>query len=321
MNAVSTPMPQAGSTSTSSYSSYSTLVYREWLQHRLGWTLVALLPLLVAAGLVGFGQVQFDADAQLPGPDVLPLIMALVAIAGSAALIFLIMVVTSSIIVTGLARRDVADRSIEFWLSLPTSDSVSLAVPLVVHLILVPAAALLVGLAGGVLVSGVLVGRFVGIGAWLALPWGSLLAGTLAIALRVLLGLPLAVLWLSPLIGLTMLCTAWFKRWGIVVMAVGFGIGGWLVKRLFGDPLLTRATGELLRQAGHALIDADGQGYAITNRTDPAVFLHHAWSTALSDYPAALANLASPLLVVAVAIAALCFWLLVRWRRRGAGGA
>ncbi|MBU6258934.1 MAG: hypothetical protein KGL18_00020 [Burkholderiales bacterium] len=315
MQSLSTSTPRRAATI------YATLVRREWLQHRLGWTLAALLPLLVGAALLAFAQVRFDAVAQMPGPDGLTLMMALVAIAGSAALDFLIMILTASIIVTGLARRDVADRSIEFWLSLPTGDGASLAVPLFVHLILVPAAALLVGLAGGVLLSGVLVGRFVGLGAWFALPWAPLLGGTLAIALRVLLGLPLAVLWLSPLIGLTMLCTAWFRRWGVVVMAVAFGIGGWIARTVFGDPLLSRATAELLRQAGHALIDADGRGYAITNRTDPVVFLHHAWSTALSDYPAALARLASPLFVGAVAVAALCFWLLVRWRRRGAGGA
>jgi hypothetical protein len=63
--------------------------------------------------------------------------------AASTMLPFVILWVSSLIIVSGLARRDHGDRSNEFfWMSLPVGHGTSLAVPLAVHLLLVPAAVL-----------------------------------------------------------------------------------------------------------------------------------------------------------------------------------
>jgi ABC-2 type transport system permease protein len=46
--------------------------------------------------------------------------------------------VTSLFIALGSPRRDHGDRSIEFWLSLPSGHGESLAAPMLVHLLLVP---------------------------------------------------------------------------------------------------------------------------------------------------------------------------------------
>jgi ABC-2 type transport system permease protein len=223
--------------------------------------------------------------------------------------------------VAGLARRDHADRSVEFWLSLPTGHAQSLGVPLAVHLILAPLAALAAGLAGGLLLSLVLVGRLAGIGEWLALPWPAMLAAVLAIAARLALGLVLAALWLLPLILIVVLAVAWFRRWGFVIVAVGLGLGSWLLERVFGQPVLTDLVGRLLTNAGRSFINSGG--VALSNETGESVqtALAMAPRWMFADAGAALQMLASPLLLGGLLVAAACFAGLVDWRRRGADAA
>ena len=296
------------------------LMQREWLQHRFGWALMALVPLSIALLLLGFGQLQIDGATADKMGDRLPPLLALASIAGSGAVIFLIACVSSLIIVAGTARRDHGDRSIEFWLSLPTTHSASLATPLLVHLLLVPAAALLIGLLGGALVSLVLVTRVAGVAAWFALPWAELLPAIASIAARLVVGLPLAVLWLSPIILLVVLLSAWFKRWAWVILGVGLGLGGQLLDRLFGQPLLARLTSDLVQHAGKALVSA-GEGFTVTGNDDPAAVLRALPGWAVHDLGLALRDLASPLLAGGLLFAAGCFALLVIWRQRGAGAA
>ena len=132
------------------------LMQREWLQHRLGWSLMAGLPIGIALLLVAFGEVQLEPGELAAAGDVLPALLTTAAIVLSAAVVFVVAWLSSLILVSGLSRRDHADRSVEFWLSLPVGHGRFLATPLLVHLVLVPAAALLVGLAGGALISLVL---------------------------------------------------------------------------------------------------------------------------------------------------------------------
>ncbi len=295
------------------------LMQREWLQHRFGWLMLAVVPLGLALLLTAFGQVQFETDAARGPADVPAELLALACIAGSAAVLFVMAWFASLIIVSGIARRDHGDRSIEFWLSLPTTHSASLAAPLLVHLLLVPAAALLVGLAGGGLLSLVLVGRVLGVAAWFGLPWLDLLLAALSLTARLLAGLPLATLWLLPLILLVVLLAAWFRRWAWVILGVGLGLGGQLLDRLFGQPLMSQITLGLLQHAGQAMVSA-GKGLAIgPDSAAGALRALPAW--ALHDFGFALRDLASPLLFGGLLFSAGCFALLVHWRQRGAGAA
>jgi hypothetical protein len=294
------------------------LVQREWLQHRFGWSLLLLAPTALALLLTSFGELQFDAEDL---NERLPTSMALATLGGTTALHFVIMWLTSLIIVTGLARRDHGDRSIEFWLSLPTGHARSLAVPLGVHLLVAPAAALLVGLVSGILLSVVLVTRVSSFGAWLALPWAGLLIAGVAIAARIAVGLLLATLWLSPLIALTVLMTAWFRRWGLVILAVVLGIGSQLLERLLGRPLLADLLGTMFRNAGLSFKGPDSNGVVVENFSDFESLLGLVPQWAVEDSGQALALLASPVLVGGLVVAAACFALLVQWRQRGAGAA
>lgn len=297
------------------------LMRREWLQHRFAWAMLVLVPLLLALLPLTFGQVQFDADGDMASraaPDQ-ALLVATLSLLVSAAVIFLLVWVTSLFITSALPRRDHGDRSVEFWLSLPSGHAESFAAPLIVHLVLVPAAALLAGLLSGVVVSLLLVSRFVGIGEWLALPWGTLLAGLGAVVLRVIAGLPLATLWLGPLILLAMLANAMFRRWGLPVLAVGLGLGSAVLKGVFGQPLLGDVLTGLSTHAATALMAASGQGVQFSDQSPPFETLGALPVWAWRDYMAALSELASPLFLGAMVASAVLFYLLVLWRQRGAG--
>ena len=297
------------------------LMRREWLQHRFAWALLVLVPLALAVLLLSFGQIQFDQDfASRSGPE-LAAMLGLMSIVASAAVIFLIVWLTSMFITSTLARRDHADRSIEFWLSLPTGHAESLAAPLLVHLVLVPAAALLLGLVGGYAISLLVVTRFVGIGEWISLPWGNMLAGTLSVVARVMAGLPLATLWLSPLILLAVLCNALFRRWGLPVLAVGLAVGSSVLEYVFAQPLLGDVLARLGRGAGLALAGASGQGLVIDDKTDPLLALQALPGWAVRDLLAALREAASPAFAGALVVSALLFAALVLWRQRGAATA
>jgi hypothetical protein len=297
------------------------LMQREWLQHRFAWALLALVPLALALVLVSFGQIEFDdGEADRIG-TALPAIMTLVAVAVCTVSAFVVFWVTSVIIATGLARRDHGDRSIEFWLSLPVGHVPSLAVPMLVHLVLVPAAALALGLLAGHGLAMVLVARFAGLSAWFGLPWADLFAATLALGLRLLAGLPLATLWLAPVILMAMLARAWIGRWGLPVLALVLGLGGLLADRALGQPLLLPWLGHLIQQAVQAMAGAGEVSFTARGADEALAALRSLPGLALQDLGAALGALPSPAMAVGLAVSALCFALRVDWRQRGSKAA
>jgi hypothetical protein len=294
------------------------LLQREWLQHRFAWALLALLPTALALLLFSFGQVNL-AEGEPPDDRRVQAAAALAATVAGMALHLVIALITSAIILTGLARRDHGDRSVEFWLSLPTAHAPTFAVPLLTHAVLVPLAALAIGLVGGLAISFVLVGRIASVGAWAALPWPTLLAAALAVLGRLALGTVLAMVWLSPLILAVLLMTAWFRRWGLVILAVGVGLGSGVMDRFLGKPLPWQLLSGLAERAGRSFFDGGAQGLTIesTEQLDGLIGQVPAWVAA--DAGSALGMLASPWLLGTQAASAACIWGLVRWRRSGAG--
>lgn len=297
---------------------YLSLLRREWLQHRFGWSLIVGVPLLLSLLALTFGNIETDAD--LPtDPQQLRLLVSFIALAGTTVVLFTIACVTSIIFMSGLARRDHGDRSVEFWLSLPVGHGASLGAPLVTHLLLVPAAAALVGWVAGLVFCLVLVGRLGGLEAWAGLPWAEVIGASLSLLARLLAGLPLAVLWVLPLVLLLVLMNAWFKRWGWVVLSVAVLALGLLDQFSAGQRWLLDTAAQLIRRAGLSLMGAGGPGIGLKAGQDGVEALGKAPGVALNDFIAALGALASPLFVGSLAASALGFWLLVRWRARGAG--
>lgn len=298
---------------------FKTLLLREWMQHRLGWLILLGAPFVVFAvvGLAGGTVVELDDGAPpmaltTAGAVILGLIATTVALAWGAALLQS----------PGLARRDLQDRSVEFWLSLPVGDAQSVGAPLLAHLLLLPLAALGVGLASGLLLTLPIVARGFGLEAWFALPWGALLMAAAALVLRLALGIVLATLWLAPLVLLTMAASAWLRRWGVPAVAALVGIGGLVLDRAYGNPVVWDIVGALAGRASRSLIAADrsGAGLRIEGDAPDAVVAALAavpgWC--LHDAGQALRLLASPAFVAALAVAAAGFGLVVLRRRRGA---
>lgn len=295
------------------------LMRREWLQHRFAWALLVLVPLGLAILPLTFGSIEVDGAESGRSPEDLALMVGSLTMLISTAVIFLLLWVTSVFIAMGTPRRDHADRSVEFWLSLPTGHSESLTAPLLVHLLLVPMAAVLAGMVCGVLISFVTVGRLTSVADWFALPWGSLIVAMSALMARVIAGLPLATLWLLPLLLLAMLANAFFKRWGLPVLVVGLTLGSTLLDRVFGQPLLFNTVQALGRNAGLSLMGASGSGVAINAETPPSEALAGMPAWAMHDLGAALQALLSPLFLGSLAASGLLFYGLVLWRQRGAG--
>jgi hypothetical protein len=296
------------------------LMQREWLQHRTAWLLLAGIPLGLGLLLVGFAQLEIDSPLDSELGAALPAVMATGTIFGSTVLLAALVWLSSLFMATGLPRRDHGDRSIEFWLSLPVGHVPSLGVPLLVHLLLVPMVALAIGLLGGWLLSLVMVSRFVGIGAWFGLPWGEIASASLSLVLRLAAGLPLATLWLAPLIGLALLAKALAGRWGLPVLVVGLAITSALLDEVFGITLLAQWLAELFRNLGLSLLGASGQSMVIQGgESDALQALGALPAWAFSDWLAALRNLASPLMPLGLLIAAGCFVALVQWRQRRGG--
>ncbi len=295
-----------------------TLVQREWLQHRRGWLLAAAIPLLLLLLGLAFGTVDLGDDGEVP-----PLVALVAAtMLGTAMLSFIVMCVAAIVFTLTLPRRDHGDRSIEFWLSLPVGHATSLGVPMAVHLLLLPVAGLLIGLLGSVPVSLVLAFRLDMLGDWTALPWAQMLAAGAAVVGRLLFGLPLAVLWLLPVLLLAMLAMAWLRIWGLPVLGLALGLGGYVLDRLFGQPWPLQFIGELLRGAAGSLAGASADSGPFNlhvDKGDPAAALQLVPMLARDDLLAALGWLGAPTFWLGLLMSAGLFALLVDWRRRGAG--
>jgi ABC-2 type transport system permease protein len=221
----------------------------------------------------------------------------------------------------GLARRDHADRSVEFWLSLPIAHSRSLLLPMAVHLVLVPLAALVVGLFTGPLLAGVLLARTHTVADWWALPWLDVAQGALVVLARAVAGWPLMVLWLAPLVVLAMLAFAWLRRWGLVVLAVALGLGLSPLGTVLGYPVVQDTLQALGEGAMGALFN--GAHQELHGEADAVVqhSIRQAPAWLVEDLAGSLKSLASPVFLGGQLFAALCLYGLVQWRRRGASTA
>jgi hypothetical protein len=293
------------------------LMQREWLQHRFAWALLVLVPLSLALMVFGIATIELDDDMTAMAPQDLALMLAALTVAISIGVMLLLFGVTSLFNAIGSPRRDHGDRSIEFWLSLPSGHAESLVAPMLVHLLLVPLAALAAGLLVAVPMSMLVVGRVVGLDAWFALPWGTIVPAAAAIGLRLAAGLPLALAWLLPMLLAAMLANAFFRRWGLPLLVVAVALVSVGMDRLFGQPLLVQAIGLLSSHAATSMAGA-GSGAGMpgdgAGQVQAGLSLLPAW--AVRDFAAAVRDLVQPAFVGACAASALLFVALLWWRRR-----
>ena len=297
------------------------LMQREWLQHRFAWAMLVLVPLGLSLLLLSVGTIQLDEDMTALKPGDLSLLLAVLTMAITMATLLLLLGATSLFIALGSPRRDHGDRSIEFWLSLPSGHAESLVAPILVHLLLVPLAALVVGFVASLPVSLVTVGRVVGASEWFALPWTAILPTMGSLLLRVLAGVPLALLWLLPLVLAAMLSNALFRRWGLPLLGVVLILLSQGLEKVFGQPVLTDTLASMLMNAARSLVGAGGAELSGGQGSVPLETLSALPGWALRDLGAALGLLAQPLLAGVLVVSAALFAALWAWRRNGASAA
>ena len=290
---------------------FKTLMLREWMQHHKGWLLVMVVPPLIFLALLPVGQVQIDE--RLP-----VMVIAGIALAMSAVIVTGISWSAAMLQLPGLARRDQQDRSIEFWLSLPASHSESIGATLLMHVLLVPLLALIVGAASGLLIAAALTVKLGGLAALAEVSWSVLLAAGIAALARLALGLVLMTLWLAPLFMIAMAASAWLKRWGVPVVIAAIVVGGNVLARFYDNTIVWDLLQAQAQGAGMALSHHEGQLDALRHSGGGmAEFAGAVAQWAWQDALAALRNLVSPHLIGGLLVACGCFALLVLRRRRG----
>lgn len=296
--------------SSPSTSRFATLLLREWMQHKRGWLITLLLPPALFLALLPFGEMQGAPDS--------PLVVGLVPMLITPVALFAITWISAMFQLPGLARRDVQDRSIEFWLSLPASHAESIGATLLTHVLLVPLTALATGYLLGVLMSFAVVLKIGGLAGWAHVPWLQVLSLSLPLLLRAVAGVLLMTLWLAPLMLVFMAASAWLKRWGVPAVLLSIGIGGALLTKLYGNPIVWELLSAQRMGALRALMDAPHDlARAIEEMgSGGAPFASGSW--ALQDLGSALQQAASPNFVGGLLLAAACFGLLVLRRRRAA---
>ena len=291
-------------------SRFATLLRREWMQHHRGWLVLLGVPLMLALlAVVVPGSIEVDGAP--PPPLALACMVTVVGALSMFSLAWMVMLLQAP----GLARRDVQDRSVEFWMSLPVAPSASIAATLTLHALLMPMLALLVGFVLSQPVVAVLVSH-VG-GGYGALPWAQLLPAGLAVLARGLVGAALFAVWMSPLVLLPMAASAWLKRWGVPAVVAVVGGGSLVLDKVYGKSWGIDALRAVGQRAGRALVDTGGSALANDHTNfDRVIRELPAW--ALQDTPKALLQLADPVLLPVLAVSGLCFWALVQRRKLAA---
>jgi hypothetical protein len=282
-----------------------TLLLREWMQHKRGWLIAALAPplLFLALLLVPKAEVQGLPNGHLE-------LTALMVLTMSAGVVYGICLLVALFQLPGLARRDVQDRSIEFWLSLPGRPSESVGATVLAHAWLAPLGGLLVGAAFGLPIALAVVAKQEGLAAAWGLAWGPVMMGAWPLLLRAMAGTLLMLAWLSPIIFTLMAASAWLKRLGVPLVFVGGGVAVAALYKAYDIVWPLQALQGLNDRINHAVI-GDAEALMKTLQAGES-----GWMWAVQDLGHALSQLASLQFLGWAAVAAAGFALVVLKRSR-----
>lgn len=281
-----------------------TLLQREWMQHKRGWLIAALAPPLLFLAMLPFGQFQAMPTEHLE-------LMAVAMTVITACAVYAISLLVALFQLPGLARRDVQDRSIEFWLSLPGRPSESIAATVMAHAWLAPLGAAVIGALFGMPIALSVLASKMGLSGALGVDWAEVMRAALPLLLRGLAGTLPMVLWLLPVIFTLMAASAWLKRLGVPVVLVGGGVAVAVLYKAYDISWPLVALQGLNDQINRTLVhDGHGLQTAMKGGSDLVTW-------ALSDLGNALAELASLQFLGWMAVAAAGFALVVLKRSRG----
>lgn len=283
-----------------------TLLLREWMQHKRGWLIAALAPplLFLLLLLIPKANVQGLPSEHLE-------MTALMVMGICAAAVYGICVLVALFQLPGLARRDVQDRSIEFWLSLPGRPTESVGATVLAHAWLAPLGGLLAGSLLGLPVAMAVVAKQEGLAAAWGVHWGPVLMAGLPLLLRAVAGTLLMLVALLPVILTLMAASAWLKRLGVPVVLVGGAAAVTTLYKAYDITWPLDALKALERHVNYAMI-TDARVLMKTLQADDS-----AWAWAASDLGQALTQFASLPFLGWAAVAAVGFALVVVKRSRG----
>lgn len=281
-----------------------TLLQREWMQHKLGWLITAFAPPLIFLAMLPFSHM--DGEPNLPTE-----LIALVVLVGSGCVVYSICLLVALFQLPGLARRDAQDRSIEFWLSLPSRPSESVASTVLAHAWLAPLGGAVVGTVFGLLIALTGIGVKFGWGNAFSVHWGEVLSAASPMLLRALVGTVLMTLWLSPLILALMAASAWLKRLGTPLVLVGGGMAVAVLHKAYDIDWPLQALKSLNAQINHALL-SDPESLMHALKSDASL-----WQWLAQDLGTGMTQLASAEFLGWAAVAAAGFALVVMKRARG----
>ncbi len=197
---------------------FKTLMLREWLQNRWTWLIaIAALPVLTLVTLP-FGDIQIHQEQRLQELQKLHAAVLLIPLALTPLTCVTIAWLTTLFMASGLARRDWQDRSIEFWLSLPSTHAEHLGAQYLMHAFVFPLLALVAGLGFGLLLLPVAMAKFgLGFG---ELPWDMVFS---VLSVPMLLTVPalfFGALWMAPIVLTVMAASVWLKRLALPILTV-----------------------------------------------------------------------------------------------------
>ena len=284
---------------------FKTLLLREWLQNRWTWAVVVCtLPVLMLV-VMPFGDVKMvpNTPVQLVAGVVIALSAVVAVLAAWATVLFM---------APGLARRDSQDRSIEFWLSLPSTHPEHVGAQYVSHALLFPLGALAAGVGFGLVLMPIILLKWQGMAALTAVDWPALLAWLGGAAASAVLSLLLAALWLSPVVMVLMATSAWVKRLALPLLAIAAtALANWPTTA----PVVRAAMVSYGNMVG-ALLDGPVRVF-FTGSTSALKEMELESQTLLGHVQGSLTDLASPQFAVSIAVALLAAFALVLRRQRG----
>lgn len=292
------------------------LALREWMQHGRAWLLLAAVPLVVALLAVGVGQVSLDEGDGVPALTVAAVYY--LASGGYLAGLGAFAALVAGIQAPGLARRDVQDRSIEFWLSLPVDHWRAVLVPMVMLMVVMPLVVMAISLLATPLLGSILALRLFGSAGLAQMDWGSYLGAWAVLGLRMTLGILVGALWLAPLVAVSMAVSAWFKRWGVVVFLAVVFVGALLLDKAYGLHGPMRALGEVMTRAieGYSIIGGENT-MPHPERMGQGVGFAAVSHALLLNIRALLAGMVTLSFLAGLAVAGLGVWAQVLRRSRG----
>ncbi|MBL8275065.1 MAG: hypothetical protein JNL93_00045 [Pelomonas sp.] len=282
-----------------------TLLLREWMQHKRGWLIAAFAPPLLFLAVLPFGNVQGLPEKHRE-------LLALAILLITAAAVFGICLLVALFQLPGLARRDVQDRSIEFWLSLPGRPSESVAATVLAHAWLAPLGGAVIGTLFGLPIAASVLGRQDGFEAITAVNWAEVVSAAAPLLLRGLVGTLPMLLWLAPLIFVLMAASAWLKRLGVPLVLVGTMVTVLVLDKVYAIEWPQHVIAAWNTQVNTTIIhNPDGLKHALMSSDV------NLWAWVAKDFGEAMAELVSLQFLGWTALAAAGFALVVMKRARG----